>query len=69
MAKTIEESISDLVKGAIQNATSSPLIPVQKFASSHNLSMTTIWRQEKAGAIKITRVGRKRFVNLNQFAQ
>lgn len=45
----------------------SELIPVAEFCASKKISRVTIWRAEKSGQIKLTRIGKSIFIDTNQF--
>jgi hypothetical protein len=68
MNMSIEETIRQIVAEELdKRQTANTLIPVSEFCATHNISRVTLWRQEKAGTLKVHRVGRKTFVNINQF--
>lgn len=65
---SLEESIRKFIAEELDRQPVNDLQPVAKFCESKNISRVTVWRAEKEGKIKLTRIGRKVFVNLNQFA-
>jgi len=64
----IEETIRQIVKDELRKQEKhSSLTPVAKFCEDHNVSRVTLWRAEKKGRLKTVRIGRKVFVDDNQF--
>jgi hypothetical protein len=65
---SLEESIRKIVKDEIEKRNQkTELVPVADFCKDKNLSRITIWRGEKQGKFKLTRIGRKVFINPQQF--
>ena len=44
------------------------LVSVPEFCRKHAISRVTLWRAEKEGRVKVTRIGKRVFLNPNQFA-
>lgn len=42
-------------------------IPIAKFCRDTNISRATMWRREKDGTAKLIRIGRKVFIDPQQF--
>jgi hypothetical protein len=45
------------------------LTPLNTFCQKRNLSRTTMWRGEKQGRWKLTRIGKKIYVDESQFTK
>lgn len=43
------------------------LMPADEFCEKKDISYVTLWRAEKRGEIKLTRIGKRVFINTNQF--
>lgn len=65
---SLEESIRKIIAEELNRHPVNDLQPVAEFCELKNISRVTLWRAEKEGKIKLTRIGRKVFVNPNQFA-
>jgi hypothetical protein len=64
----IEESIRTIVVEELAKlGAGNKMVPVAEFCRKHGISRVTIWRAEKEGRLKVTRIGKKVFVNPNQF--
>ncbi|UYN88140.1 MAG: hypothetical protein KIT51_07815 [Cyclobacteriaceae bacterium] len=65
---SLEENIRKIVAEEIQKAgKQSDLVPLAEFCKEKNLSRVTVWRAEKQGKMKLTRIGKKVFVSPQQF--
>lgn len=68
--KTITEVLRAILKEELNSiaASNAPqLVSLKKFLADSSMSRTTVWRAEKEGKIKLSRVGRRILVDLNQF--
>jgi len=64
-----ETFIRGIVREEMNNYTQKVVhVPAQQFCKDRNISRTKLWRDEKKGIVKVDRIGRKVFVNLNQFS-
>jgi hypothetical protein len=64
---SLEESIRKIVGEEIRKAGNQPeFVPLADFCREKKISRVTVWRQEKLGTIKLSRIGRRIFVNTNQ---
>lgn len=66
-AGILENIIQEMVSRELAKHQSNELIPISEFCRQAKVSRITLWRQEKQGMIKLTRIGRKVFVNPQQF--
>jgi hypothetical protein len=65
----LEENIRKIVADELDKRQQQvEFIPVADFCKSRKISRITIWRAEKEGKIKLSRIGKKIFINPNQFA-
>ncbi len=65
---SIEETIRAIVTDELDKREhKKDLVPVSTFCKAHNLSRITVWRQERQGKLKVVRIGRKVFIQPNQF--
>lgn len=67
---SLEQTIRNMISEELDKRQQSDnLIPMSEFCAKKNLSRTTIWRNEKQGEIKLTRIGRKIFIDQSQFTK
>lgn len=65
---TIDEIIRKMIIEELdKRERKSELIPVADFCKEKKISRVTIWRAEKSGQIKLTRIGKSVFIDMNQF--
>lgn len=65
---SLEETIREIVRDEfLKLQRSDNLVSLKDFCSQKRLSRVTIWRMEKQGKIKLTRMGTRIFINTNQF--
>jgi len=65
----LEESIRKIANEEFdKRQTQSNLVPVEEFCKQKNISLITVWRAEKSGKLKLSRIGKKVFVNQSQFS-
>jgi predicted DNA-binding transcriptional regulator AlpA len=64
----IENYLRKLTEQVLAERHPGDILPLNEFCEKKNISRATVWRAEKRGEIKLTRIGRRIFVNLQQFA-
>lgn len=70
MQTNFDETIRQIINEELDKRdTQTHLVPVAKFCSDHDLNRVTLWRQEKSGKLKVTRIGKKVFVDPGQFVK
>lgn len=63
-----EKSIKQLIAEELdRRQKENELISLADFCSRFNVSRTTVWRAEKGNKLKCVRIGKKIFINPNQF--
>lgn len=65
LEKIIREIVGDELDKRQQTIN---LMSVSEFCKKHSFNRTTVWRLEKQRKIKTVRLGKKVFVDLNQFS-
>jgi hypothetical protein len=65
----IEESIRKIVTEELDKRQSQgDIVPLEEFCRTKGISRVTVWRAERSGKLKLTRIGTKVFVNKSQFS-
>ena len=59
--------IRKIIIEELGNREQNNLIHQSDFCKNNNISRTTIWRMQKEGKLKIIKLGRKVFIQTNQF--
>lgn len=62
-----ETHLRQLVAEEISKQQPSDLVPLEEFCEQKSISRITVWRAEKRGELKLTRIGKRVFVNTRQF--
>lgn len=65
---TIEDHFRAIAQQVIDARPPVYLLPLEDFCKQKKISRITVWRAEKRGQIKLTRIGKRIFVDLSQFA-
>lgn len=68
---SLEETIREIARdeySKLQQEGHANLMPAEEFCDKKEISYVTLWRAEKRGEIKLTRIGKRVFINTNQFA-
>jgi hypothetical protein len=65
---SIEDQIQKIVNECVSSRHAVNLVEASDFCQKKNISRVTLWRAEKRGEVKLTRIGRRVFINLDQFA-
>lgn len=65
---SLEENIRKIVVDELSKRQPEELQSISEFCKSKDISRITVWRAEKEGKVKLTRIGRKVFINPRQFA-
>lgn len=65
---TLDETIRMMINEELdKRERKTDLVRISDFCKSKNISRTTLWRAEKEGRLTMTRIGKKVFINMNQF--
>lgn len=65
---TLDEHIRKIVAEELaKHQSSADIVPVAEFCKVKNIHRNTVWRAEKEGRIKLIRLGKKVFINPQQF--
>lgn len=66
---TIDEIVRKIINDELdKHQRKSEIVPVADFCKAKKISRVTIWRAEKNGQIKLTRIGKSVFIDINQFS-
>lgn len=68
---SLEDQIRKIVIDEISKRERGPsveLVPVKEFCERQKIRASTLWRHEKLGKIKLSRIGKRVFVDQRQFA-
>lgn len=65
---SLEESFQKFIADQLSKRQPEELKSVPDFCKEKKISRVTLWRAEKRGEVKLTRIGRRVFINTNQFA-
>lgn len=68
MLTTIEDHFRAIAQQVLDARPPVELVPLEDFCKQKRISRITVWRAEKKGQIKLTRIGKRIFVDLSQFA-
>lgn len=69
MIMSIEEHIRKIVaEELVKLQQKVELVPIAEFCKAKKISRGTLWRAEKEGRVKLTRIGARVFINQEQFA-
>lgn len=64
----LEQTIREIAREEYNKLQSGgDLVPADEWCERKGISYTTLWRSEKRGQIKLTRLGKRVFINTNQF--
>lgn len=63
----LEDHIRKIVVDELSKRQPPELVSISQFCKTKNVSRVTVWRAERAGRLKLTRIGRKVFVKTDQF--
>lgn len=66
----IEATIRSVVADELAKLTNREpkLVPLNDFSKEKKVTRVSLWRWEKSGQIKMTRIGKRVFIDMNQFA-
>lgn len=65
---TLDEHIRKIVAEELAKIqTPKELISVTEFCKKRNINRSTVWRAEKEGKVNLIRIGKKTFINPEQF--
>ena len=64
---SLEENIRKIVVDELSKRQPEELQSISEFCRTKKISRVTIWREAKKGNLKLTRIGRKVFINPRQF--
>jgi hypothetical protein len=64
---SLEDHIRKIVVDELSKHQPAELVSISQFCKAKNVSRVTVWRAERAGRLKLTRIGRKVFVKTDQF--
>jgi DNA-binding transcriptional regulator PaaX len=63
----IEEIVRGIVRDELTRQQPESLQPLAKFCKEQGISRVSLWRLEKSGRIQIIRIGKRCFINPQQF--
>lgn len=63
----LEKTIRQLISEELDKRQQSDIVPASEFCKKKGISRITLWRAERSGGIKITRIGKRCFVDQSQF--
>lgn len=69
MEDNFETLIRKIVHDELSKRADTDLVSITKFCKDKDISRVTLWRAEKDGKVKLTRIGKRVFLNPNQFVR